>query len=647
MTDILIWDSPCSLPANISMYKKVIFWRKHSTFTHENYISILNLAEENGEELRKNYTNWVFEAGQGIVEGKSIVDCYQIRSGFSAWWMSLIVEKCNWIKSPHIHDVIKLMAFGEYVLKPRQITSITLITAQNALSQVLSKWAKNNNIVFKWIPCDAEVTSSTRIYSYYKSLPSFIQSLVWLSHYFYKRWPLRGIGLKAWKSSKAKITFISFLFNQTFDSIRNSSFESCFWGILPENLTSKGVKTNWIHIYLPDKVLPNARKASFYLASLNNRVSSLQTHVTLDSFLSLQVLLNTLQDWIKVQSLPLSRPKESPLPLCFEFDLWPFFKDEWKDSFVGQTLISNLLFLNLFESAFTSLPRQSTGVYLLENQGWESGMLSAWKASNHKNILAFAHSTVRFWDLRYFNHPKQFDSSHSSDFIRPDSILVNGPVARNNCILGMYNINELVTVESLRFLYLLNLDYQLNPKFIACNRTEDTSFLLNIVDIPTRLLVLGDFTKSGTALMMDILCGVPSDYLKNILITFKPHPACQIKAVDFPDLNFSISNSSISDLLIDADITYCSAATSAAVDAYCFGLPVIVFLDEITLNLSPLRGFDNVFFVECASDLVNAFNLCASRPFIKNARANYFLLDKKLTRWNKILGIDHLNPAKF
>ena len=40
-----------------------------------------------------------------------------------------------------------------------------------------------------------------------------------------------------------------------------------------------------------------------------------------------------------------------------------------------------------------------------------------------------------------------------------------------------------------------------------------------------------------------------------------------------------------------------SCLTSAAVDAYCAGLRVISVLDPTALNLSPLRGFDEVRYV--------------------------------------------------
>ena len=39
-------------------------------------------------------------------------------------------------------------------------------------------------------------------------------------------------------------------------------------------------------------------------------------------------------------------------------------------------------------------------IYLYENQSWERSLL---KYSNSNNCLAFIHSSLRYWDLRYLN----------------------------------------------------------------------------------------------------------------------------------------------------------------------------------------------------------------------------------------------------
>ena len=38
-----------------------------------------------------------------------------------------------------------------------------------------------------------------------------------------------------------------------------------------------------------------------------------------------------------------------------------------------------------------------------------------WKRYNHKTLAGYLHSTMRFWDLRYFKCKKEFSSKQNPD----------------------------------------------------------------------------------------------------------------------------------------------------------------------------------------------------------------------------------------
>ena len=88
----------------------------------------------------------------------------------------------------------------------------------------------------------------------------------------------------------------------------------------------------------------------------------------------------------------------------------------------------NLLNLNLFQQALSCLPSQEKGFYLQENQGWEYSLISAWRSSNHgKNLFGIPHSTIRYWDLRYFFDKRSYNAGVSDCSLPlPDYIGVNG-----------------------------------------------------------------------------------------------------------------------------------------------------------------------------------------------------------------------------
>ena len=112
---------------------------------------------------------------------------------------------------------------------------------------------------------------------------------------------------------------------------------------------------------------------------------------------------------------------------------------------------------------------------------------------------------------------------------------------------------------------------------------------------------------------------------------------------DFPRLRGELSIKPIEELLTICDVVYSSTITSAAVDAYCAGLPVITLLDGETLNLSPLRSIKSVYFIDSAKDLAIAIN--DIEVINIEQRKDYFYLNPELPRWREQL-INDTNKSK-
>ncbi len=192
--------------------------------------------------------------------------------------------------------------------------------------------------------------------------------------------------------------------------------------------------------------------------------------------------------------------------------------------------MQNVLMLNLFEKAFSYLPKQANGVYLQENQGWEFGMIQAWRSKQHGQLIGFPHSTVRFWDLRYFYDPRSYCKNLLS-LPMPNFVAVSGHSAKNEYVGGGYPTDDLIEVEALRYLHLdIVVDKQRRSRLPSPTRPQ--------------LLVLGDYLPSDTALQMNLLRGI-ADKLPNIELTVKPHPACPIVASDYPGIKFQTSKSTL------------------------------------------------------------------------------------------------------
>jgi len=290
----------------------------------------------------------------------------------------------------------------------------------------------------------------------------------------------------------------------------------------------------------------------------------------------------------------------------------------------GRTAMANVIQHNLFEAAMNSLTKQRVGVYLQENQGWEFGFIHAWKTAGHGQLVGCPHSTVRFWDLRYFFDPRSYMRTNMNSLPLPDRVAVNGKAATDAYLAGGYPAGDLVEVEALRYLHLDTVNARA-PQSAAITRQG------------LRLLVLGDYLPSNTRLQMELLNRAGASLPAGTVITVKPHPACRIQAEDYPALSLKVVMEPVAELLDECDVAYTSSLTSAAVDAYCAGVPVISVLDPTTLNMNPLRGYIGVRFISTPAELLGSIIILASVNENCTQRESIFVVDKTLKRWSMLI----------
>jgi surface carbohydrate biosynthesis protein (TIGR04326 family) len=561
--------------------------------------------------------------GETKVNGKRVVEHLEIRPEFSYWWMTLLVEKSNWAKSPQIVDIVKLITL-EHWLKINKYKKVQFITANSNLAIAASLLAKKLSIEFEWKKIPNIKNNYSLVRRVFNALPNIVQSPIWLLHYLLINWPLKGVGVKEWRSTTSTTTFISYLFNLVPEAAKQGQYESRYWTALINQLNNDQLHTNWLHIYVKDELLPSAKKARALIQQFNHTQNGNQTHVTLASFITMSLVFSTLQDWYKILKLNKLISKQLKIESGY---LWPLFKKDYQDSISGISAISNLLYLNLFDKAMSDLPTQNRGCYLQENQGWEFGFLSAWQSAGHgNNIVGFPHSTVRYWDLRYFFDPRSYERKNHYNLPIPDFIGVNGDVTKKMYLDGGYPKNNLIELEALRYLHL-------------SSPTIHKTTIENSTLKKKTILVVGGYLKEGTDNQLKLLSSVFPDIDKSFNCIVKPHPACSVNIEDFPKLRGEVSKKPIEELLLMSDVVYAGAVTSAAVDAYCVGLPVITLVDGKTLNLSPLRGFKGVYFISNAKELLSAIN-CARVAKIEQGKG-YFYLNTGLYKWREWLNGGH------
>ena len=618
-SDLLVWDLDNQSDDKVP---DVIYWSSYTSSESDGIFSIPQLVEQNSDHLKAKYLRLIYEFGEAKVNGKRIIDHLIIRQNFSYWWMTLFAEKCNYAKSLQINNIIKLMALEKW-LQENKYQKLKLVTANDELAMSVSLLAKRLSIDFEWKKEQNSKSNRSIAKKVFHALPNIIQSPIWLMYYLLSNWPLKGVGVKEWRKTTATTTFVSYLFNLVPEATKKGRYESLYWTKLTDLLDDNQYSTNWLHIYMKDSLLPSAKKARDLIQQFNHIQNGNQVHVTLASFLTVPLVFRTIQDWYKV--VKLNKLVRKQLQVNSDY-LWPLFKKDCQDSMSGIPAMSNLLYYNLFEKAMSELPTQKRGCYLQENQGWEFGFISAWQSAGHKkNLIGFPPSAVIYWDLRNFFDPRSYKRKDQCDLPLPDYVGVNGEVSKNTYLDGGYPQQDLIEVESLRYLYLSNFSSH------KAKRGGDISKEKTV-------LVAGDYLKENTYKQLNLLSSALADVEQSVRFIIKPHPAYLFNMVDFPSLRGELITGPIEEPLARSDVMYSSLETSAAIDAYCAGLAVITFLDGSTLNMSPLRGAKGVYFIKNSKDLSSAINTIEVTNL--SPKGYYFYLDPGLPRWQKWLSED-------
>lgn len=626
--DVLIWDEPGQPPPKWAPGWRVVHWLGYAGEDSGNDVHVLSLVESKPVNLRGRFLRWIHNLGELNIGGKRLVDCLEVRSGFSAWWMSLLAEKCNYTKSRQINDVIKMLAFDDWA-KGKNIKRVTLVTHRQNLSDCMRSWCKRSSIRYKRKTAGLRPSSRTWLKKIHDSLPHVFQGISWLLRHSWRIRGLRGAGVQEWRRSHPQATFVSYLFNLESASVTGDRFESRYWTLLPKSLRRAGIATNWLHLFVQGGPFASSKGASRWIQKLNQK-NNRETHVILEAFLSWSVLRKTLTDYFRLVRNSCFLGIGNNLKNKKGINLWPFFRTDWEKSTRGCVAMSNCLYLNLFETAFQGLARETAGVYLQENQGWEFACIQAWRSAGLGHLLGHPHSTVRFWDLRYFFDYKSIQIQ-KNPMPKPDFVAVNGPAARKNYLEAGYPKDEIIEVEALRYLYLKQTKSPktINEKQNTLQQKKDTS--------DPALLVVCDYDHDRTERQMRILEKINSELPKDLKIVCKPHPACPILENEYPLLKFSINHAKIEYLVKKIKWAFCSSTTSAGLDCFLAGLQVIVMLDDESLNFSPLRGWKRVCFAansqEALSAIKNLYNLKETTPRHKV----YFNFDSELTKWKHIL----------
>ena len=88
---------------------------------------------------------------------------------------------------------------------------------------------------------------------------------------------------------------------------------------------------------------------------------------------------------------------------------------------------------------------------------------------------------------------------------------------------------------------------------------------------------------------------------------------------------------------MNSDILFSSNMTSAAVEAYLLGVPIISYVEKNSINLSPLKDKKDVIFLSDINQISKTFKILKRKKNINFKNKNFIFLDNNLKKWDKIL----------
>lgn len=591
-----------------------------------NSFSVPEELDNHFESYRASYLKWLSQLKHQTVNGAALLDNFQIRDGFSMWWMSLLVEKSQW-KSQRLYDIFRLLALQKYLqnLERSNIDEVIVNLKDAHLNLVITSWLKD-----AWkgvgVTNSIEAQPDGVAEKIRKKLSQATRLSLYLLYNLYLTLRLSP-GCKS-SSSSSQVTIFSYFFNLDKNKLEEGVFNSRYWQPLYQLLHQFDHQYNWFHIFVRDSRLPGQTVAQNNLEKLNQKTDINECHQLLEAQLNVRIFIRSIRDFFRLRKISKQIGEiEHLFSIEQGINFWLLQKQDWHESFEWKTALENCFYLNTFESICAGLEKQHTGLYLLENQAWERALIYAWKKSGHGQVIGIQHASATDGDLRNFQYPDEYFYDSALKLPVPDYIGVNGNASYKQFGDSGFPEQKLIELEALRYLYLKKLIHSqpASPDSDRC-----------------RLLVLGDYIASVTEDQMDLLAKSVANMPENVDIFIKSHPACPIDLKKWPSVIASVLEAPLSELSDSYDIAFASNMTAASLDAFFARKPVIIMRDPEKFNMSPLRGNSGVNFVVSPEELAEQVKSCcmAISDWNPDFDEQFFYLDGDLPGYRQLLQSD-------
>ena len=594
--------------------------------------SIPRLMIEWKKELIKEYVAMIYSCGFFGNKSVNIHKRLMIRPNFSFWWMTLLSEKSP-IRSKSIYKILQFRVI-ERLFYEKKCTHIALYSDDKKLHHLLLEWSKISGFNYERKKKRSKQIKNIDIHDLYDKLPYFIRASILLFRFILSKRHFIGRSKKmqidVFEDSNLPKRFIVSPFpNINEKKALTGVFQSNYWGEVQRYLDSD-INVNFLLMFTPSIDCKNAKEAIKKRDILQKKSHGRHNYYFLEEWISYSTLFKIVIDYLFLyrKSFNQSSIKQNSYIGKSKISYWKQIKPEWLSSTRGVVAIDGCIKLRLFEECLKSFNNPLDGFYLVENQPWERALNYSWKSLFKTPLLGVQNTPFRPFDLRFYEDERIYKYQHKSSLPIPDLLLTNGKYSEISILEFGYPKKSITYVEAYKYSYLTDLQKNISRD----NSKDRDKVLLVIVD------GLAIFARKQIKMLGEALHTKEKYKLHKIII--KPHPFCDVSSFlkkYLSGINFELTNDSLESLWCKADIVYVSNMTSSGIESLVMGLPTIIYLDHNVINLSPALDCKGAMFASSSQDFINYLEF----PIIPEPRMDYLYLDKRLTRWKKLLASNY------
>ena len=604
----IIWHREDSPPKSDHL---ILLWNSFEQID-ERSISIPRFIEDHDIEIRRRLLAGIRDVKLAHVDGKSVAQHLSIDERTSYWWLTLFALK-RWTGSSNIPLACKVIA-AQMVFQQHNISHVQLQCDSNKDRVLLARCFSS------FVQPEAQHRfrgAITRGLFFLTFITGALRAFGSLLKYCINARTVLAATDRA--SESRDLVFVDFLAGIDNEMMQVGQFVSTYWGELPSLVSEHGsLSTEWLHVFPKNIDANEINLANRNLELLNQHNPN--SHSMLLFKPNVSVIGSSIQTYFRLARQYLRFKGAARITSTSDDvkSIWPLFEHEWSESLIGSTAIRHALLHHSIDQFVMRMPKISTVVYLMENQPWESAFVQSFRKHQTGRLIGVAHSTVRFWDIRYF----QDEREHSDDGLEripyPDLVVTNAQEAFEMLRENASVTDKVFLGEALRYGYLNHFS----------NETKKLS-------TEKRILILGDFLPTANDVLMRLVGDALVQAKDQFVLDIRQHPVCSFSEQQLGEFVSRVTTDSLQDLLTKADAIITTSSSSSAVESIMLGIPTIIVVDPLSLNYSPFRKTTRGTFVTTAAELAVALDGLPSHS-VRTA-ADYFCLDDQYPRWKGLI----------